>query len=438
MSGSASEALFERAVRVTPGGVNSPVRAFRRVGGNPVYVRRGTGARIEDVDGRSYIDFVMSWGPLRLGHARPASVEAVTRAAAGGTSYGAPCAAEVELAEAVRDRMPAVEMVRFVNSGTEATMSAVRVARAATGRDGILKFSGCYHGHADAFLVQAGSGVATLGLPDSPGVPAAFAALTRTVPFNDIDAVRAVFEAEGESIACVIVEPIVGNAGYIPPAETFLPFLREITSAYGALLILDEVMTGFRVARGGAQERFDVTPDLVTLGKVIGGGLPVGAYGGRRELMELVAPAGPVYQAGTLSGNPLAMAAGLAQLRVLDELTPYDELERRAHHLLDGLRHAAHDAGVPFCGGAAGGMFGWFFAEGPIRSFEDAKGVDGELFARFHRAALARGVFLPASPFEAAFLSTAHTDDVIDEAVRALGAALRDAVAEGGVSGAHG
>ena len=432
MSGGASAALFARACRVTPGGVNSPVRAFRRVGGDPFFVRRGAGAHIEDVDGNRYIDFVMSWGPLMLGHAHPAIVEAVGRAAACGTSYGAPCAAEVELAEAVCARMPAVEMVRFVNSGTEATMSAVRLARAATGRDGILKFSGCYHGHGDAFLVQAGSGVATLGLPDSPGVPAVFAALTRTVPFNDVAAVRAAFDAHGDTIACIIVEPIVGNAGFIPPDDGFLAVLREIASAYGALLVFDEVMTGFRVARGGAQERFGVTPDLTTLGKVIGGGLPVGAYGGSRALMELVAPAGPVYQAGTLSGNPLAMAAGLAQLHALDEAPPYGRLEDRALHLLARLGAAARDLDVPFSAGAAGAMFGWFFADGPVRSYEDAKRVDGDLFARFHRAALARGVFLPASPFEAAFLSTAHGDDVIETAGDILAAALRDAVSSRG------
>jgi glutamate-1-semialdehyde 2,1-aminomutase len=428
MSGGASAALFERACAVTPGGVNSPVRAFRRVGGEPFFVRRGHGARIEDVDGRSYIDFVMSWGALMLGHAHPAIVEAVGRAAPLGTSYGAPCAAEVELAEAVCARVPSVEMVRFVNSGTEATMSAVRLARAATGRDGILKFSGCYHGHGDAFLVQAGSGVATLGLPDSPGVPAAFAALTRTVPFNDVAAVRTAFDTYGAQLACVIVEPVVGNAGFILPDDGFLPFLREVTTEYGALLVLDEVMTGFRVAPGGAQERFGVMPDLTTLGKVIGGGLPVGAYGGTRALMERIAPAGPVYQAGTLSGNPLAMAAGLAQLRILEETRPHDLLEQRARRLLDGRGAAARELGVPFTGGALGGMFGWFFTDGPVRSFEDAKRVDTELFARFFHAALARGVFLPASPYEAAFLSTAHGDDDIDRALDALRDALREAV----------
>jgi glutamate-1-semialdehyde 2,1-aminomutase len=428
MNDGTSAALFERACVLMPGGVSSPVRAFGRVGGRPFFVRRGQGAWIEDVDGRRYVDLVMSWGALLLGHAHPAVVSAINLAAADGTSFGAPNPLEVELADAVCALVPSIEMLRFVNSGTEATMSAVRLARAATGRDEILKFSGCYHGHADSFLVQAGSGVATLGLPDSPGVPAALAALTRTVPFNDEAGVRAAFDAGGERIACVIVEPVVGNAGFIPPAPGFLGFLREITLAHGALLVFDEVMTGFRVAPGGAQERFEVVPDLTTLGKVIGGGLPVGAFGGRRDLMERIAPLGPVYQAGTLSGNPLAMAGGLAQLRVMVEERPHDRLETGARRLVEGLAAHARELGIPFSGGALGGMFGWFFTEGPVRSFEEARRCDTDLFARFFRSCLVRGVFLPASPFEAAFLSVAHGEEEVDFALDAMCAALREAL----------
>jgi glutamate-1-semialdehyde 2,1-aminomutase len=317
-----------------------------------------------------------------------------------------------------------MDMVRFVNSGTEATMSAVRLARAATGRDLLLKFSGCYHGHADAFLSEAGSGVATLGLPGSPGVPDVVAAATVTVRYNDLDATRDAFRALGERIACVIVEPVCGNAGFIPPVAGFLEGLRDITRASGALLIFDEVMTGFRVARGGAQERFGIRPDLTTLGKVIGGGLPVGAYGGRADLMERVAPAGPVYQAGTLSGNPLAMAAGIAQMRALLELDPWDVLERRAQRLVDGVAGLAAEHGLPFSGGAMGAMFGWFFVEPPVRDIADARRTDDDLFARFHRGCLERGVLLAPSPFEASFLSTAHTDNDIDAALEAMGAAL--------------
>jgi glutamate-1-semialdehyde 2,1-aminomutase len=319
-------------------------------------------------------------------------------------------------------------MVRFVNSGTEATMSAVRLARAATERDLVLKFDGCYHGHADAFLVRAGSGAATLGLPDSPGVPAQIAALTISVPFNDAAAVREVFETHGDRIACVIVEPIVGNSGFIAPGADFHAQLREITTMHGALLIFDEVMTGFRAGLGGAQERLGITPDLTTLGKVIGGGLPVGAYGGRRDLMQLVAPAGPVYQAGTLSGNPLAMAAGIAQLLFLRETRPYAALERRARDLIGGLAETAADLGVPFTGDAAGAMFGWHFTDGPVRDFAGAAGADSDLFARFHRAALERGVFLAPSPYEAAFLSSAHTEDIVEETLDRLRAALREAI----------
>ena len=427
VSGGASAHLFERARRIIPGGVNSPVRAFRRVGGDPFFVDRGEGAYLYDVDGRKYIDFVMSWGALMLGHAHPSITHALAEAAQRGTSYGAPAGCEVELAELVTQIMPAVEMVRLVNSGTEATMSAVRLARAATKRDLILKFNGCYHGHGDSFLVQAGSGVATLGLPDSPGVPRALAELTLSVPFNDVDAVRKAFATHHDRIACVIVEPIIGNSGFIPPREGFHEAVRDMCTAAGALLIFDEVMTGFRVAAGGAHERFGITPDLVTMGKVIGGGLPVGAYGGRRDLMEMIAPAGPVYQAGTLSGNPLAMAAGVAQLLTLRETQPYDVLESRARRLLDGVGARAADAGVPFWGDVAGAMFGWHFVHGPVHDFAAASQADAEFFARFHRACLERGVFLPASPFEAAFLSVAHDDDIIDDARDRICDALTEA-----------
>jgi glutamate-1-semialdehyde 2,1-aminomutase len=426
--GHSSHSLFERAQAVLPGGVNSPVRAFRKVGGEPFFVQQAQGATLRDVDGNEYIDYVMSWGPLMLGHAHPAVVSAVQDAAARGTSYGAPTAAEVDLAELVRAIVPGMEMMRFVSSGTEACMSAVRVARGATGRDLILKFSGCYHGHADSFLVQAGSGVATLGLPDSPGVPAALASLTLTAPFNDEAAVEAIFGAQGDSIACVIVEPVVGNGGYIPPTDTFLQKLRALTTRHGALLIFDEVMTGFRVALGGAQQRFGIAPDLTTLGKVIGAGLPVGAYGGRRDLMEQVAPLGPIYQAGTLSGNPLAMAAGIAQLRELQTLRPYEALEARARRLLSAMSSTASEIGMPFWGGALGGMWGFHFADGPIRSFEQARSSDAAYFNRFFWASLRRGVFLPASPFEAAFLSVAHDDQIIDETAARLSEAMKEAM----------
>lgn len=424
---SESARLFQRAQQVTPGGVNSPVRAFRSVGGEPFFVDHAAGARLFDVDRNGYLDYVMSWGALMLGHAHPAVVRALQDAIPRGTSYGVPSGAEVELAQLVVESVPSVEMVRFVNSGTEATMSALRLARAATGRDVVVKFDGCYHGHADYFLVRAGSGVATLGLPDSPGVPTAATALTRVVAYNDLDALRALFAAEGDTIACVIVEPVVGNAGFITPDDGFLEGVRALTREYGALLIFDEVMTGFRVALGGAQERFDVSPDLTTLGKVIGGGLPVGAYGGSRALMERVAPAGPVYQAGTLSGNPLAMAAGIAQLLFLRESDPYEQLEMSARMLVDGVVDAAHDLDLPAWGGALGGMFGWHFVDGPVRTFADASAVDRTFFARFHRACLARGIFLPASPFEAMFISAVHTRGDIAFTIEQVAAALGEA-----------
>ena len=424
---SRSAELFDRAKAVLPGGVNSPVRAFRAVGGTPFFVARAAGARLTDADGTTYLDYVCSWGPLILGHAPAAVLEAIRGAAERGWSYGAPCEAEVELAELVRRRMPAVEMVRFVNSGTEATMAAARLARAATRRDVIVKFEGCYHGHADGFLVKAGSGVATLGLPDSPGVPPAVAGLTLTVPFNDAAAVADVFARRGGDIAAVIVEPYVGNAGFIPPEPDFHAALRALCDRHGALLIFDEVMTGFRVAPGGAQQRLHVRPDLTTLGKIIGGGMPVGAYGGRADLLRLVAPEGPVYQAGTLAGNPVAMAAGLATLRETERPGFYEALEGRTARLVAGIGEAARRRGVPVTTGHAGSMWGMYFAPGPVRNFAEAKASDTALFARWHRAALGRGVFLAPSAFEAGFVSSAHTDADIDFTIAQLDAALGEA-----------
>ena len=414
---------MRRARAVTPGGVSSPVRAFGGVGGDPFVVERGEGARIWDVDGNEYIDYVLSWGPLALGHAAPPVLDAVSEAMARGTSFGIPCEAETELAEVIARRMPHVEMLRFVSSGTEATMSAIRLARAATGRDAILKFDGCYHGHADAFLVRAGSGVATLGLPNSPGVPEEVAALTLVAPFNDVDAVCRVARSSAGRLAAIIVEPVVGNAGFIGPDAAFLPALRRIADETGALLIFDEVMTGFRIAPGGARERFGVTPDLTTLGKVIGGGLPAAAYGGRRDLMEMMAPAGAVYQAGTLSGNPLAMAAGLATLRAL---TPelHARIAERTARLVTGLRAAGARRGIPFTADSAGSMWGLFFRAEPVRNFTDAKASDVARFRRFFHEALARGVYLAPSPFESAFMSAAHGDAEIDATLERLDDAL--------------
>ena len=424
-SSSRSRQIMARAKQLFPGGVNSPVRAFGGVGGEPFVVERGEGARIWDVDGREYIDFVLSWGPLVLGHAPPVVLDALADVMRRGTSFGIPTGLEVELAELIVERLPHVEMLRFVSSGTEATMSAIRVARAFTGRDRLLKFDGCYHGHADSFLVRAGSGVATLGLPNSPGVPEALAALTHTAPFNDLDAVRAL--ARAHDFAAIVVEPVVGNSGFIAPDADFLPGLRAIADESGALLVFDEVMTGFRIAPGGARERFGVTADLTTLGKVIGGGLPVAAYGGRRDVMSNVAPMGKVYQAGTLSGNPLAMAAGLATLRAL---TPalHERIAARTARLVAGLREIAARRGVPFTGDSAGSMWGFFFHEGPVRSYDDAKRSDVELFRRFFHAARERGVYLAPSAFEAGFMSAAHGDREVDAALDRLDAALGVAI----------
>ena len=421
-----SAQVMARARSLFPGGVNSPVRAFRGVGGEPFVVARGEGSRLFDVDGRQYIDFVLSWGPLVLGHAPRPVLDALDDTMRRGTSFGAPTRLEVDLAELIVERMPHVEMLRFVNSGTEATMSAVRLARAATRRSTILKFDGCYHGHADSFLVRAGSGVATLGLPDSPGVPAALAELTLTAPFNDVDVTRAVAARASADLAAIIVEPIVGNAGFIPPDPGFLEALRAIADETGAILIFDEVMTGFRIAWGGARERFEVTADLTTLGKVIGGGLPVAAYGGRRDLMELIAPSGPVYQAGTLSGNPLAMAAGIATLRTL---TPalHDRIAALTARFVEGLRAAAARVGLPFTADCAGSMWGMFFRTEPVRSFTDARSADTALHARVFHEALARGVYLAPSAYEAGFLSAAHDDADIDAALARIEDAMRAA-----------
>jgi glutamate-1-semialdehyde 2,1-aminomutase len=428
MKTEASARLYERALDILPGGVSSPVRAFGAVGGNPLFIDRGAGPHIFDVDGNVYIDYVLSWGPLILGHAHPDIVDALAEAARRGTSYGAPSVLEIELAELIREFMPLLEMIRFVNSGTEATMSALRLARAYTGRQKIVKFEGCYHGHADMLLVHAGSGVATLGLPDSSGVPSSVAADTLVARYNDVDSVAAIFEAYPLEIGAVIVEPVAGNMGVVPARTGFLEGLRDLCDQHAALLIFDEVMTGFRVHPGGAQALYGIQPDLTALGKVIGGGLPVGAYGGRREMMQMVAPAGPVYQAGTLSGNPLAMTAGTVTLQALQDPQIWSALERRAQALETGIREAAAASDIPIYQTRVGTMFSMFFVEQPVHDWPEVKASDVERFGRYFQAMLAQGVYLAPSQFEAGFLSIVHDDEVIQHTIKAAATAMQTLV----------
>ena len=420
-----SISLFQQAQTLLPGGVNSPVRAFRAVGGQPLFIERGEGAFLFDVDGNRYIDYVLSWGPLITGHAHPKVVEAIQRAATKGTSYGAPSPLELDLAKAVMEFMPNIEMLRFVNSGTEATMSAMRLARAYTKRDKIIKFDGCYHGHADLLLVQAGSGVATLGLPDSPGVPANTVKDTLVADFNDLDSVKALFEKYPGEIAAIIVEPVAGNMGVVPPQAGFLEGLRQIATQHAAVLIFDEVMTGFRVHRNGAQALYNIQPDLTTLGKVIGGGLPVGAYGGKREIMQMVAPAGPMYQAGTLAGNPLAMSAGIAALSLLRDQKVWDDMEMRGQQLDAGIESAAKKAGVPIRQTRVGTMRTLFFTETQPVNWNTVKVADKAAFGKFFQKMLERGVYLAPSQFEAGFLSIMPTEAIIDETIAAAEDAFR-------------
>ena len=419
-----SKELFASAVDLIPGGVNSPVRAFRGVGGTPLFIKSASGATVTDVDDRIYIDYVGSWGPMILGHADGEIVTALQQAAARGTSYGAPNELEVLLAQEIVDAVPTIEMVRMVSSGTEATMSAIRLARGVTGREKLVKFEGCYHGHGDSLLVKAGSGVATLGLPDSPGVPASVAANTLTLPYNDPNSLREVF-GKHEDIAAVIIEPVVGNMGCVPPQPGYLAAVREITSTHGALLIFDEVMTGFRVARGGAQELYGIAPDITTLGKIIGGGLPVGAYGGSKDLMRNIAPAGPIYQAGTLSGNPLSMTAGLITLRRLRNPSIYERLELASAQLCEGLSAAARDAGVNTISNRVGSMFTTFFTDGPVFDWQTANSCDHQLYGRFFHAMLAQGIYLAPSQFEAGFVSVAHTEEIVGRTIEAARRAFK-------------
>ena len=423
-----SSSLFVQAQRHIPGGVNSPARAFKAVGRDPLFIQRADGARLYDEDGNSYLDYIGSWGPMILGHRHPAVLEALEEALRRGTSYGAPTSAEIAMADLICEIVPSIESVRLVNSGTEATMSAIRVARGYTGRDLVVKFIGNYHGHVDSLLVKAGSGLATLGISDSAGVPAAFAATTIALPFNSLEAVRECFDTHGDQIACVILEPVVGNMGCVPPVEGFLEGLRKITEQHGALLIFDEVMTGFRVALGGAQQRYGVTPDMTTLGKIIGGGLPVGAYGGRKDIMDKVSPIGPVYQAGTLSGNPLAVAAGLATLRLLkEEPQVYENIDRKAKMLAKGVAAAAAAAGVTITINRVASMVTFFFHPGPVTDWDSAAKSRTDVFAAFFRAMLERGIYLPCSQYEAAFVSAALTDEDIEATVKAAAASFQEA-----------
>ncbi|MEZ0324002.1 MAG: glutamate-1-semialdehyde 2,1-aminomutase [Hydrogenothermaceae bacterium] len=421
-----SRELFKEAQKYLVGGVNSPVRAFKAVGADPIFINRGKGCRIWDEDGNEYIDYVLSWGPLIFGHAHDQIVNAIKQIANFGTSFGAPTKIEVEMAKEVVNAVKSVEMVRFVNSGTEATMSAIRLARGYTKRKYIVKFDGCYHGHGDSLLVSAGSGVATLGIPGTPGIPEELAKLTIVLPYNNIEAVEEAFKKYGEDIACVIIEPVAGNMGVVAPSKEYHQKLRQITRDYGALLIFDEVMTGFRLAYGGAQELYDVEPDITTFGKVIGGGLPVGAYGGKREIMEYVAPVGPVYQAGTLSGNPLAMAAGLTQLKLLKEINPYQELDRKGKILEDGIKEISKLTGKHITVNRVGSMITAFFTDKEVVDFQTAKTSDTQLFAKFFRGLIREGIYLPASQFEAFFLSTAHSDRDLEITLEKMEKVLRE------------
>ena len=426
MSHKKSLDLFQKAQGVIPGGVNSPVRACKSVGADPVFIERADGSMVYDADGNRYIDYVGSWGPMILGHRHPQVIESIQSVLSRGTSFGAPTDLEIELAELVIDAVPTVELVRMVNSGTEATMSAIRLARGATGRDTIIKFDGCYHGHADSLLVEAGSGVATLSIPGSPGIPNSFVSHTLSLPFNDIDGFKSVMERDGEKIACVIVEPVAGNMGLVAPAEGFLEALREQTTRYGALLVFDEVITGFRVALGGAQSRYGISPDLTTLGKIIGGGLPVGAYGGRRDIMENIAPQGSVYQAGTLSGNPVAMAAGIATLKELKKPGFYEALEEKGARLADGLKGAAQKAGIPVFMDRVGSIMGLFFTDIDVKNIDDAKTSNLDRFTAYWQKMHQQGIYLAPSQFEAMFVSSAHSNDAIDETVAAAEAVFQE------------